>query len=341
MNFNYVSPSEEATALVGKRLGERVKLRPEWGRVILLSGSLGAGKTVFAKGFFEGLGVENAGKSPTFTYFQEYPFCGRTVLHGDLFRLRDQPHSSDFILEELRDQGESGNVIILEWADLLPLSHSQVFRDNTISVHIENSKAEDERVIRIAFKNSGRMSEREAEDILEEFATPVHIREHSRAVMEVAVGCGKTLLSQGIPIDLDLIRLSAKCHDLVRYVDFKTFSDIEKYKEEVTKKKLELWKSIQKRFEAFNHGDAAAEILSERGFYANAKVVKSHMTKEIFREEPFSIEEKVVYYADKRVLHNRIVTLDERLADGRIRYAHESNPVLDEKIRSFERDLSL
>ena len=42
------------------------------GEVITLSGELGAGKTVFSKGFAAGLGIKEEITSPTFTIMNEY-----------------------------------------------------------------------------------------------------------------------------------------------------------------------------------------------------------------------------------------------------------------------------
>ena len=64
----FESESAEDTFLIGRQLGE--KASP--GEIYLLSGDLGAGKTVFAKGFASGLQVEDDVTSPTFTIIREY-----------------------------------------------------------------------------------------------------------------------------------------------------------------------------------------------------------------------------------------------------------------------------
>ena len=60
--------SEKDTFLIGKQFGTQAKA----GDIYLLHGDLGVGKTVFTKGFAEGLGIEEPITSPTFTLIQEW-----------------------------------------------------------------------------------------------------------------------------------------------------------------------------------------------------------------------------------------------------------------------------
>jgi tRNA threonylcarbamoyladenosine biosynthesis protein TsaE len=100
--------SEADTIAAGCELGRT--LRP--GAVVLLSGSLGAGKTAFVRGLAEGLGCDtSAVSSPTFTIVQEYP--GPVPLwHVDLYRLTP-PEVDDLGLDELATDG----VLAVEWPD--------------------------------------------------------------------------------------------------------------------------------------------------------------------------------------------------------------------------------
>jgi tRNA threonylcarbamoyladenosine biosynthesis protein TsaE len=96
---------------VGRRLGE--SLGP--GDVVLLSGTLGAGKTVMARGIATGLGAEGWNGSPTFTLVNEYQ--GRSNLaHVDLYRL-SAGDADDLGLEEYVDRGW---VLVLEWPERDP-----------------------------------------------------------------------------------------------------------------------------------------------------------------------------------------------------------------------------
>ncbi|MDI6716546.1 MAG: tRNA (adenosine(37)-N6)-threonylcarbamoyltransferase complex ATPase subunit type 1 TsaE [Actinomycetota bacterium] len=107
--FTVISHSSEETWELAKRLAPMLSR----GDVINLCGDLGAGKTVFAKGLADGLGIDEPVTSPTFTIVKEYqgnlPFY-----HFDVYRL-----SSPDELEELgADEYFYGDgVTVIEWGD--------------------------------------------------------------------------------------------------------------------------------------------------------------------------------------------------------------------------------
>ena len=103
--------SPEATHALGARLA--AVAAP--GDLLCLWGDLGAGKTVFAKGFGAGLGVEGTILSPSFVLMGEY--AGRLPLfHIDLYRLV----SADEALEGgLLDDRQAAGVVLVEWPDRL------------------------------------------------------------------------------------------------------------------------------------------------------------------------------------------------------------------------------
>lgn len=130
------SHSEAETRAVARELA--ATLRPD--DLILLSGDLGAGKTAFAKGLAEGLGIDPAEvSSPTFTLIQEYRGGRLTFWHIDLYRL-SPPEVDDLGLDELVS---SGGVVAIEW----PERWAHV-PDDVIRVELK-SVGEDERTILI------------------------------------------------------------------------------------------------------------------------------------------------------------------------------------------------
>lgn len=134
------SSSEEETFRIGRDLaGDLVD-----GDVIVLTGPLGAGKTVLIKGLARGLDVADMTvKSPSYTLVNEYR--GRlTLFHFDLYRMNSPEELyhigwNDYLLR--------GGIIVVEWGEkadgLLP--------DNYMEIRV-TIVSETERDIEIKFK---------------------------------------------------------------------------------------------------------------------------------------------------------------------------------------------
>ena len=136
-----ISSSEQETRELGKRMSQKVTP----GTVISLRGSLGAGKTVFAKGFALGLGITEAIVSPTFTLVQEYD--GREKLyHLDIYRLSGEDEFESMGGEEfLYPDG----ITLIEWSEKIDF----MLPDSTIFVEI---KINDDLSRTITIKGDGR-----------------------------------------------------------------------------------------------------------------------------------------------------------------------------------------
>lgn len=91
--MNYITHSEKETFELGVEFGKNAKA----GEVYALNGSLGSGKSVFARGFARGLGIEAPIPSPTFTVMNMYEEGRLAFYHFDVYRLADQ--SGDHTLE--------------------------------------------------------------------------------------------------------------------------------------------------------------------------------------------------------------------------------------------------
>lgn len=96
---------------LGREIGDTCRS----GSVISLRGSLGAGKTVFAKGVARSLGIQEAIVSPTFTLVQEYD--GRLPMyHMDLYRITSE---EDFQMIGGEDMLYSDGVCLVEWSEII------------------------------------------------------------------------------------------------------------------------------------------------------------------------------------------------------------------------------
>jgi len=68
------------------------------------------------------------------------------------------------------------------------------------------------------------------------------------------------------------------------------------------------------------HDVSGGQLLAELGFPAIGMMVEEHVILQDFQPWGNLLDKEIVYYADKRVMHDRIVTVEERVADLIIRY---------------------
>ena len=106
----FESNSSEDTFELGRSLAE--KAAP--GQIWTLDGDLGTGKTVFAKGFAQGLGIKEDVCSPTFTVMQIYESGRIPLYHFDVYRIGDAEEMYEIGYE---DYFFGDGVTLVEWAE--------------------------------------------------------------------------------------------------------------------------------------------------------------------------------------------------------------------------------
>jgi tRNA threonylcarbamoyladenosine biosynthesis protein TsaE len=109
---DFESSSPDETINLGRQVGERLN----GGEILLLSGPLGAGKTMFVKGVCAAIGIDaEEVTSPSFTLVN--PHSGRLLLyHLDLYRLDEGASAAHAVdLDELLCDERA--VIVIEWAE--------------------------------------------------------------------------------------------------------------------------------------------------------------------------------------------------------------------------------
>ena len=145
-----------------------------------------------------------------------------------------------------------------------------------------------------------------------------NIREHSFRVMQVADRLGRALAAAGFALHLPLISTGALLHDIGKTACLGT---------------------------ANNHAHLGADILTSLGYLELARVVREHVRLEDGVDDPRPLREaEVVNYADKRVLHTRVVTLAERFTDLKERYGRTPSALvriaaMEVKSRALEEKL--
>jgi tRNA threonylcarbamoyladenosine biosynthesis protein TsaE len=108
----------EDTVALGSQLGEQLHA----GDVVVLSGPLGAGKTVLAKGIAKAMDVEGPVISPTFVLARVHRprrAGAPAMIHADFYRLLD--HNGADLLAELDsldlDTDLDQAVVVVEWGE--------------------------------------------------------------------------------------------------------------------------------------------------------------------------------------------------------------------------------
>lgn len=130
--------------------------------------------------------------------------------------------------------------------------------------------------------------------LLRQADMPDHIQDHSRLVCRVALVLTDGLITAGININRNLVRASALLHDITKPRSFKTGE---------------------------NHAQTGGVYLSDLGFPEVGNIVRQHVKLDHYFAADTPSEAEVVNYADKRVLHDRIVPLDDRMMYILKRYA--------------------
>ncbi|MDP2624619.1 MAG: HD domain-containing protein [Candidatus Peregrinibacteria bacterium] len=173
------------------------------------------------------------------------------------------------------------------------------------------------------------MNREEAQQLLNKFHTPKHVQAHCKQVAKVGEFLALKMKEKGIKVDPEKVWIAGLIHDIMRVVDFKTLeSDLG------TKEDQKTWKKLRKEHHGKHHADVGAETLEREGEIELANIVRQHKYTAIDSQNPPSTwEAKLLYYADKRVSHDKILPLMERLEEGRKRHYPNQAITTEEEAR--------
>lgn len=133
--------------------------------------------------------------------------------------------------------------------------------------------------------------------LMTEMSMPDHIVSHSQRVCQVAMLMVDHLPIEEACVNRKLVQASALLHDITKILSFKT-------KE--------------------NHASSAARFLETLGYPEVGAVVGQHVLLESYDAIGLPGEAEIVNYADKRVLHDRVVPLEDRMRYVMNRYGRSS-----------------
>jgi tRNA threonylcarbamoyladenosine biosynthesis protein TsaE len=285
---------------------------------ILLEGELGAGKTTFLQGFAAGLKISAAVTSPTFALEQRYTIetadgrlQKREFIHIDLYRL-DEKQSREL----LAATEDHAGIRCIEW----PENAGDALADGaTIALHLQEQHQEPGRGLSITFADVPLPSRGQIEEWRRSVLLPEHVARHCDAVASFAGRLAEDLLRRGIIVRPQMLARAADVHDLLRFLDFRPGGHTSL--EDASAEQRATWDAVRARYPGLQHEPACAQFLREHGFAALAAVVEVHGLR--LPSPPRSTtEQKILFYTDKRVRIDEVVTLEERFEDFRTRYSH-------------------
>jgi putative nucleotidyltransferase with HDIG domain len=130
-------------------------------------------------------------------------------------------------------------------------------------------------------------------DLMKEHNMLENIVQHSLLVNEVGLWLSEELNKTGENINLAKVQAGALLHDITKTKSITTGED---------------------------HASTGSELLEKLGFKSISEIVRQHVIADDAVNSPMISEVEIVNYADKRVLHNKVVTLGKRFDDLRTRY---------------------
>lgn len=323
-------PTADQTAQAGASLSNTLYNRQ---LTIGLSGDLGAGKTTFLQGFLRALGVADHVASPTFALEQRYHINHGELLHLDLYRL--SPAQAAELIAQSHD---FPGIRCIEWADRLP---DRTHLDQPL-LFIEIQEESVERRCDILFDDISLPSAEDIDRWRREVLLPSHIAAHCDAVASLCQSLAESLIKSGNIVRPLALKKSAEVHDLFRFVDFRANAGPSDFQH--TQKEKDTWQPWKERYPGLRHEAVCTAFLREKGYPELAGIVAAHGLR-LPPSDQATIEQKLLYYADKRVIVDRIVSLDERFADFAERYGDGPDAYMGkvwlEEARRVERELGM
>ncbi|MFC1595063.1 tRNA (adenosine(37)-N6)-threonylcarbamoyltransferase complex ATPase subunit type 1 TsaE [Patescibacteria group bacterium] len=133
-----ITKSEKQTEKTARILAGEIqnnKKHKKQAEIIALTGELGAGKTVFTRGFARGLGIKNRVFSPTFVLIKRHSLKNsyfENFYHIDCYRIKKAKEISDLGWKEIAKNPK--NILVIEWADKI----KKILPKNSLKIQMKH-----------------------------------------------------------------------------------------------------------------------------------------------------------------------------------------------------------
>ena len=128
-------------------------------------------------------------------------------------------------------------------------------------------------------------TEQQCYDLMEQYQMLDNIREHSIVVAEISRVISSGLVASGVELSVEKAVAGALLHDIGKTQCLQTGGD---------------------------HAALGRNICLQHRFDEIADIVAEHIWLRDYSPDGVYVEKEIVYYADKRVLHSSVVSLEER-----------------------------
>jgi len=316
------------TVEAGQSLADTIYSLP---LTISLTGDLGTGKTTFLQGFAQRLGVKEHLTSPTYALEQRYQTKRHAeLLHIDLYRIDESEAKT--ILESSDDHE---GIRCIEWADRI------VGFEADIEIKIdEDSSDRDVRILECIFKDISIPSWEEVLEWRKQIRLPQSIYNHCDKVAEFTAKLSDYFLSKGTLVRPLTLKRSAELHDLLRFMDFHI--GMSKSMDKANEEDKTHWEKLKEGYPDLSHESACSEFLRNNNYPEIASIVETHGL-ETDNYLGMTTEQKLLFYADKRVIKSNFATVDERFEDFKVRYGGGKETDFHRErrkiVKEFEREL--
>jgi len=151
-------------------------------------------------------------------------------------------------------------------------------------------------------------TEKECYDLMDEYRMLDNIREHSIVVADLVRALSHGLMNRGVQLSVDKALAGALLHDIAKTQCLLTGGD---------------------------HAARGREICLQHHLDEIADIVAEHIWLKSYSLDGVYSEKEIVYYADKRVLHTSVVSLDERMHDIIDRYGGNDSRLTQRVLMNF------